>query len=89
MLLALALDFEEASDLSLGVYTDSPRYAPRDQRQRAAGTRPGPNPGGADTRPSCGVAKMTVDNWLRILAERGYLETGPDPAGSRGRVKTG
>jgi DNA-binding MarR family transcriptional regulator len=85
VLLALALDFEDASDLSLGVYTDSPgsrlaisanvlRVLSRDETRAA------------EIPVSCGVAKMSVDNWLRILAERGYLETGPDPAGSRGRI---
>ena len=75
VLLAYALDFDDASDLSLGVYTDSPgarlpvsatvlRVLDADGLLAAA------------IPARCGVAKMTVDNWLRILAERGYLETG-------------
>jgi DNA-binding MarR family transcriptional regulator len=85
VLLALALDFEDASDLSLGVYTGSPgsRLAISANVLRVLGPD---RIRAAEIPASCGVAKMTVDNWLRILAERGYLETGPDPAGSRGRV---
>jgi len=33
-----------------------------------------------------GVAKMTIDNWLGILAKRGYAVVGPGRAGSRARM---
>jgi DNA-binding MarR family transcriptional regulator len=84
-LLGLALDFEERSKLSLGIYTASRvgRLGVSANMLRVldgAGTRTAQLPG------RTGLAKMAVDNWLGALEGHGYLEVGPDPAGSRFRV---
>lgn len=87
VLLALALDFEQQSDLELGIYTADhvSRLAITANVLRAlddGGVRVSALPA------RTGVAKMAVDNWIGILGKRGYVETGPDPAGGRFRVAT-
>ncbi len=82
VLLAFALDFERESDLSLGIYTASgvDRLAISANILRVLdeeGVRV------VDIPVLTGVAKMTIDNWLRSLEEHRYAIVGPDSAGSR------
>jgi DNA-binding MarR family transcriptional regulator len=77
-LLTLALDFESESDLSLGIYTSSgvSRLAISANILRVLdgqGVRVAAIP------VLTGVAKMSIDNWLRSLDEHRYVDIGPDP----------
>lgn len=78
-LLALALDFEPLTDLSLGAYTSGSvsRLGVCANILRALdaqGTR------AADLPALTGVAKMTIDNWLGSLEKHGYVVVAPDAA---------
>ena len=87
VLLALALDFEQQSDLALGVSTADhvSRLAVSANVLRVIdeqGVRVSEIPA------RTGVAKMDVDNWLGNLEDRGYIVVGPDPGGRRFKVAT-
>jgi hypothetical protein len=85
VLLALALDFERESGLSLGQYTadGASRLAISASVLRVLG----PGPVRVSAVPALtGVAKMTTDNWIGSLGQHGYLGTGPDPAAPRQRA---
>jgi DNA-binding MarR family transcriptional regulator len=84
VLAALALDFDNHSDLSLGIYT------------AGAGSRlpicanvlrviAQDGVAVAKIPELSGVDKMAVDNWIGILDKRGYIEVATDP-GARRRV---
>jgi DNA-binding MarR family transcriptional regulator len=85
VLMALALDFDDDSELSLGIYTSAAtsRLAISANVLRVL-NREGVRV--ADVPSLTGVAKMTVDNWLRSLAEHGYLTIASDPAAGRYRL---
>ena len=87
VLLTLALDFEQQSDLELGIYTADhvSRLAVTANILRVLDDR-GVRVSALPAR--TGVARMAVDNWIGILGKRGYLEVGPDPEGGRFRVAT-
>ena len=84
-LLALTVDFERESALTLGIYTaDGISRLPV-----AANVLRVIDDGGvraADVPRLSGVATMAIDNWLGSLEEHGYLTIGPDPAGGRFRL---
>jgi DNA-binding MarR family transcriptional regulator len=85
LLLALALDFEHETDLSLGIYTSG-----ADSRLKVSanilrvldeqGVRV------ADIPALSGVARMAIDNWLGSLEEHRYLVVGPDAMGGRSKL---
>jgi DNA-binding MarR family transcriptional regulator len=85
VLLALALDFERQSDLSLGIITADhvSRLAVSANILRVIDER-GVRVSEVPAR--TGVAKMAIDVWLRNLEDRGYVVVGPDPAGGRFRM---
>jgi DNA-binding MarR family transcriptional regulator len=85
VLLEFALDFQRASDLSLGIYTagTGSRLAIAANILRVFGDKPVRV---VDLPDRTGVAKMEVDNWLGALEKHGYLSVGADPAGSRFKV---
>lgn len=87
VLLALALDFEQRSDLELGIYTADhvSRLAITANFLRAVD---GPGVRVSQLPARTGVAKMAIDNWLGSLDGHGYLAIGPDPAGTRFKVAT-
>jgi DNA-binding MarR family transcriptional regulator len=87
VLLALALDFEQQSDLAIGVSADdhTARLAVSANVLRVIDER-GVRVSEVPAR--TGVAKMAVDNQLGILEGRGYIVVGPDPGGSRFKVAT-
>jgi DNA-binding MarR family transcriptional regulator len=85
VLLTCALDFEGASDLALGVYTE--RGAARLEISANVlrvlddeGTRV------RDLPAATGVAQMAIGNWLGSLEEHRYLSVGADPGGGRFKV---
>ncbi|HMG61460.1 MAG TPA: MarR family winged helix-turn-helix transcriptional regulator [Streptosporangiaceae bacterium] len=85
VLLALALDFERESRLTLGIYTGrgAARLAISANVLRVLaddGSRV------RDLPAATGVAQMTIGNWLGSLEEHRYLTVGPDPAGGRFKV---
>jgi DNA-binding MarR family transcriptional regulator len=85
VLSAYALEFQDESDLSLSVYTAGrmsqlPICA---NILRVLDEDGVPAP---DLPALTGVAKMTIDNWLGILAKHGYAVVGPGPAGGRARL---
>jgi DNA-binding MarR family transcriptional regulator len=85
VLLAGALDFEGASDLALGVYTD--RGAAR--LEISANVLRALDDGGTRVRDlpaATGVAQMAIGNWLGSLEEHRYLTVGADPGGGRFKV---
>jgi DNA-binding MarR family transcriptional regulator len=85
VLLACALDFESASDLALGVYTD--RGAGR--LEISANVLRVLDDGGTRVRDlpaATGVAQMAIGNWLGRLDEHRYLSVGADPGGGRFKV---
>lgn len=85
VLLALALDFEDSSSLSLGIYT-----AARPSRLAISANvlrvLNGDGVRVADIPGSTGVAKMSIDNWVGSLETHGYVTIGTDPAGGRYRL---
>jgi predicted transcriptional regulator len=85
VLLALALDFEQQSDLALGIATADhvSRLAIGANVLRVIdeqGVRVSQVPA------RTGLAKMAVDNQLGSLEDGGYIVVGPDPGGSRFKV---
>jgi len=87
VLLAVALDFEQQSDLSLGVSTGDhvSRLAVSANVLRVVDER---GVRVSEVPALTGVAKMAVDVWLVNLEDRGYIVVGPDPGGSRFKVAT-
>ncbi len=85
VLLALALDFEDSSSLSLGIYTAArpSRLAISANVLRVLGAD---TVRVADVPGSSGVAKMSIDNWLGSLEAHGYVTIGTDPAAGRYRL---
>jgi DNA-binding MarR family transcriptional regulator len=85
VLLALALDFEDNSSLSMGIYT-----AARPSRLAISANvlrvLDGDAVRVADVPGLTGVAKMAIDNWLGSLEEHGYVTIGTAPAGGRYRL---
>jgi DNA-binding MarR family transcriptional regulator len=85
VLQGLALDFDDHSDLSLGIYTSGAgsRLPICANVLRLMG-----DAGVAVTEiPSLsGVDKMTIDNWIGILEKRSYLEVTTESTGRRRRV---
>jgi DNA-binding MarR family transcriptional regulator len=84
-LLVLALDFDQRSDLALGIYTSGhvSRLTITANILRALDER-GVRVSQIPAR--TGVAKMTIDNWLGSLDDHGYVTIGTDPAGGRFKV---
>jgi DNA-binding MarR family transcriptional regulator len=85
VLSVFALEFQDESDLSLSVYT----AGRMSQLPICANILRVLHEDGVPARdlPALtGVAKMTIDNWLGILAKRGYAVVGPGPAGGRARL---
>jgi DNA-binding MarR family transcriptional regulator len=84
-LLAFGVDYNDASDLAMGIYTAG-------QQSRLAISanivRVLADPGVrvADLPERCGVAKMTIGNWLNSLVTHRYAIVGPDPVGSSYKV---
>jgi hypothetical protein len=82
VLLALALDFDDHSDLSLEIYTAGvgSRLSICANVLRLIGDN-----GIVVVRipELSGVGKMAVDNWVRILDKCGYIEVATDPGGRR------
>jgi hypothetical protein len=87
VLLALALDFEQHSDLALGIYTADhvSRLAVSANVLRVI-DEPGVRVSEVPAR--TGAAKMAIDTWLGNLEVRDYIVVGPDPRGSRFKVAT-
>jgi DNA-binding MarR family transcriptional regulator len=85
LLLALALDFENTSELSLGIYTSvkGSRLMISANILRVLDEQ---GVKAADIPALTGVAKMTIDNWLGSLEEHKYVAIGPDPEGGRFKV---
>ncbi len=84
VLLMFALEFEDESDLSLGIYTAGhpSRLAISANVLRVLDER---GVRLADIPALSGVAKMTVDNWMGVLEGHRYLDVGAEP-GSRFKV---
>jgi DNA-binding MarR family transcriptional regulator len=85
LLLALALDFDDHSDLSLEIYTSGvgSRLPICANVLRLIGDD---GVGVAKIPELSGVDKMAIDNWARILIKRGYLDVATDPGGGGRRV---
>ena len=85
VLLALALDFDDHSDLSLEIYTSGSgsRLPVCANVLRLIGDE-----GVAVVKVPelSGVAKMAIDNWVGILAKCGYIEVATGPGGRPRRV---
>ena len=85
VLLGLALDFDDHSDLSLEVYTSGmgSRLPICANVLRLIG-----DDGVAVVKipELSGVDKMAIDNWVGILDKCGYIEVATDPGGRRRRV---
>ena len=84
VLLALALDFDDHSDLSLGIYTAGvgSRLPICANVLRLIGDD---GVAVAKIPELSGVDKMAIDNWIGILDKRGYIEVSTQP-GARRRV---
>ena len=85
VLLALALDFDDHSNLSLGIYTSGvgsrlPICANVLRLIDDDGVAVVKIP------ELSGVDKMSIDNWVGILDKRGYVEVATDSGGRRRRV---
>lgn len=85
VLLALSLDFDEYSDLSLGIYTSTvgSRLPICANVLRLIGDD---GSAVAAIPEHSGVARMTVDNWIGSLAKHGYLKTDTESGGRRRRM---
>ncbi len=85
VLLALTLDFDDHSDLSLEIYTSGvgSRLPICANVLRLIG-----DDGVAVVKipELSGVDKMAIDNWVGILDKRGYIGVATDPGGRRRRV---
>lgn len=85
VLLSLSLDFDEYSDLSLGVYTSAvaSRLPICANVLRVIGDE---GLAVAEIPELSGVAKMAIDNWIGSLGTHGYLKVGTESDGRRRRV---
>jgi len=82
MLMALALDFDDHSDLSLEIYTSGAgsRLPICANVLRVIGDH---GVAAAKIPELSGVDKMAIANWVGILNKRGYIEVAADPGGRR------
>ena len=80
-----ALEFQDESELSLSVYTAG-RMSQLPICANILRVLDEDGVPARDLPALTGVAKMTIDNWLGILAKRGYVVVGPGPAGGRARL---
>jgi DNA-binding MarR family transcriptional regulator len=85
VLIALALDFDANSQLALGIYT-SASTSRLGISANVLRVMDGDGVRVADVPYLTGVAKMTVDNWLRSLGEHGYLTIRSDATAGRYRL---
>jgi DNA-binding MarR family transcriptional regulator len=85
VLLALALEFDEHSDLSLGIYTAGAgsRLPICANVLRLIGDD---GVAVAEIPALSGVDRMAIDNWIGILGKTRYIEVATDPGGRRRRV---
>jgi DNA-binding MarR family transcriptional regulator len=85
VLSAYALEFQAESGLSLSIYTAG-RMSQLPICANILRVLDEDGVPARDLPALTGVAKMMIDNWLGILAKRGYAVVGPGPAGGRARL---